>query len=87
MNLLGQITRDFRARATQDPKWSHVPSTEMRSLVSLIAVYLHRGGIDPGQGVGAVKHLWFIMARTDFATLFKQLPEEEQRHYAQAAND
>jgi hypothetical protein len=84
VTLLGNITKDFRAKSTSDPKWpGHTPSREMRSLVSLIAAYLARGGAGSGQGLGAVKQLWFIMARTDFGTLFKQLPNDEQTHYRQ----
>ena len=85
--LLGDIA-NFKAKGTVDPKWpTHTPSREMRSLVSLIAAYLHRGGASPGAGLAAVKQLWFIMARTDFSTLFKQLPSAEQMHYSAQPND
>jgi hypothetical protein len=87
VTLLSQITGDFKAKSTQDPKWNHVPSREMRSLVSLIAAYLHRGAVSRGMGLSAVKQLWFIMSRTDFATLFKELPTDERDHYRQNPKD
>lgn len=87
VSLLSRVTGDFKAKSTPDPKWNHVPSREMRSLVSLIAAYLYRGGTNPGAGLSAVKQLWFIMSRTDFATLFNELPDDERQHYQQAPND
>jgi hypothetical protein len=87
VDLLSAVGHDFKAKSTQDPKWDHTPSPELRSLISLIAAYLHRGATNPGAGLAAVKQLWFIMARTDFATLFMQLPDDEQTHYRQAPND
>lgn len=86
--LLSDITGKYKAKSTPDPNWpTHTPSREMRSLVSLIAAYLHRGGASPGSGLSAVKQLWFIMARTDFSALFKQLPNDEQTRYSTRPND
>jgi len=86
--LMGKITTGFKAKATRDPNWpAHEPSRELRSLASLVAAYLYRGASTPGAGLGAVKQLWFIMARTDFAALFKQLPNDEQTRYAARADD
>jgi len=88
VKLLDNISNNFEAKKTPDPKWpDHEPSREMRSLVSLIAAYLHRGASNSGQGLGAVKQLWFIMSRTDFGTLFQQLPNDEQQHYRQVPGD
>ncbi|TWT00227.1 hypothetical protein [Reyranella sp. CPCC 100927] len=88
VKLLDSISNTFEAKKTPDPKWpDHVPSREMRSLVSLIGAYLHRGASNSGQGLGAVKQLWFIMSRTDFGALFRQLPDDERQRYQQAPRD
>ncbi|MCW5964594.1 MAG: hypothetical protein KIT83_11195 [Bryobacterales bacterium] len=72
----------------QDSRWpAHKPSAALRGLVTLIATYLQRGYSPNQDGVGAVKYLFFIMSRTSFSGLFKELPMEEQNHYKSAKDD
>jgi hypothetical protein len=72
----------------KDSRWpAHKPSAALRGLVTLIATYLMRGYSPQHHGVGAVKYLFFIMSRTSFSGLFKELPAEEQNHYRSAKDD
>ena len=80
--VLSNATQNFKAKKLLDPQWpGHTPSRELRSLLTLIAVYVTQGAKSAGAGLNAVKLLWFIMARTDFGKLFSQLPTDEQDHY------
>ncbi|MDX3659412.1 hypothetical protein PV646_19085 [Streptomyces sp. ID05-26A] len=54
-----------------------VPSPELVGLIDLIRSYLGAG--DRTGGALMLKELTKVMARTDFATLFSMLPEQEQR--------
>ncbi len=75
-------------RLIKDSRWpTHRPSARLRGLVTLIATYLQRGYSPQQHGVGAVKYLFFIMSRTSFAGLFKDLPVREQTHYKAAEDD
>lgn len=72
----------------RDSRWPHHhPSAALRGLVTLIATYLMRGYSPEQHGVGAVKYLFFVMSRTSFSGLFKELPAEEQNHYKGAKDD
>lgn len=87
---LGKIANNLPHGQIVDQNWNgHRMSSSMRGLVSLIAVYLNKGKLSQygGNRIPVVKHLLFLMARTDFGTMFEQLPDDEKQHYRNAPND
>lgn len=72
----------------QDPGWpTHQPSAKMRSLVELIALYMNQFVRKNGTGKAkVVKYMTFIMARTNFGRLFREMDPPEVQHYSQAPN-
>ncbi|HEY3608126.1 MAG TPA: DUF4157 domain-containing protein [Pseudonocardiaceae bacterium] len=55
------------------------PSAELRGLLTLIATYLISGAASRQQNY--VKGIAPLLARTDFATMYGQLPQEEQANF------
>lgn len=65
-------------------------SSDLTGLVTLLISYLIAGADYADKSVDVyyrslpyIKHLTILMARTDFATLFKQLPKNEQVYFKQ----
>lgn len=66
--------------------FGYTPSAAMKGLVSLLIMYLRRGaaipGVDPyAQAFKYAKIVAIVMARTDFAGMFRQLPDTEKDYY------
>jgi hypothetical protein len=70
--------------AYQDTTWpTHAPSTKLRSLVELIALYMYQFAAKGSTGKAKVaKYMAFIMARTHFGRLFQEIEPLERGHYA-----
>ncbi len=81
---LGNVSKSLKPSdikaCVKDAGWDgHDPSAQLRGLLTLIAFYLRKGsGEYPAK---VAKQFFFIMSRTDFAQLFKELPNAEQKHY------
>lgn len=64
----------------RDANWPKLqPSPNLRGLATLVSFYIVQG--KGKQGVGAVKYLFGVLARTSFAAMFKQLEPEEIKYY------
>ncbi|MGH9342174.1 MAG: hypothetical protein ACRD19_00200 [Terriglobia bacterium] len=72
----------------QDTAWAtHAPSAKMRSLVELIALYIHQFAKKGSTGKAKVaKYMTFIMSRTNFGRLFQEMENAERQHYANSPN-
>lgn len=72
--------------------FAYAPSAAMRGFMAMLLLYLRRGAVVPGVGPYAqafkyAKIVAIIMARTDFAGMFRQLPPPEKDHYTKRPED
>lgn len=87
---LGRVVDNLKPSQIKDSRWNgHSPSSTLRGLVSIIGVYLTKGKASKygGNKIPVVKHLLFLMARTNFSTMFEQLPNDEKTHYRNNPGD
>ena len=80
--MLNRVVNNLKVADIKDSNWpDHAPSASLRGLATMIAAYISSGIPRGGDKIPVVKHLLFIMARTDFATMFKEIKPEEQEYY------
>jgi hypothetical protein len=86
---IGRFVENLRTNQIADQNWpGHHMSASMRGFVSIVGMYLAQGKLTGfGDRIPVVKQLLFLMARTDFGTMFEQLPNDEKQHYRNAPND
>ncbi|MFW6063009.1 MAG: DUF4157 domain-containing protein [Chloroflexota bacterium] len=83
LNAYATKSQRAAARAVgNDPQWpGHQPSEKLKGLMTLLVEYLDQGSGRIVQATPTVKYLTYLMVRTDFATLFEALPDDEKTHY------
>jgi hypothetical protein len=75
----GVLGQGFVVPSAKSDRQPVPPSDELRGLLTLIATYLISGAASRGQAY--VKGIAPILARTDFATMYAQLPAAEQVNF------
>lgn len=69
----------FVVRSADPDRPPAAPSAQLRGLLTLVATYLISGAASRQQNY--VKGIAPLLARTDFATMYAQLPQEEQANF------
>ncbi|WP_436845404.1 eCIS core domain-containing protein [Streptomyces cinerochromogenes] len=70
----------FRVPSADPSRAPAEPSDRLRGLLTLIATYLIGG--DASRGEAYLKGIAPLLARTDFAAMYAQLPQEERENFA-----
>src|SRR5579871_6073183 len=85
--LLSKTVDTLKTKDIRDTKWpDHDPYPALRGLVTLIALYLDKGRVEPmSKPINVVKNLFFIMSRTDFGSMFASIGASSARGRSEIA--